>query len=132
MRNQDLNDIYHALSAHDVVALTGKGGIEKSQLAIQYAWQQQAKNNYPGGILWLNGLSQNLGIQIINFAAQYLNINVLQENALIERVSYCWNHWPEGKVLIIIDDVRDYEDIQPYLATLDNRFQVLITTRFNY
>ncbi len=130
-RNEEFKKIAYALSAHDIVALSGIGGIGKSQLALQYAWQQQAKNNYPGGILWLNGLSQNLGIQIINFAVQYLNINVLQEHSLIERVRHCWNHWQEGKVLIIIDDVRDYEDIQPYLATLDNRFQVLITTRFN-
>ncbi len=124
-RNEEFRNITDALSTNDIVALTGKGGVGKSQLALQYAWQQKDKNNYPGGILWLNGLSQNVGIQIINFAAQYLNINVLQEHSLIERVRYCWSHWPEGKVLIIIDDVRDYEDIQPYLATLDNRFQVL-------
>ncbi|NEO49245.1 MAG: tetratricopeptide repeat protein [Moorea sp. SIO4A3] len=46
-----------------------------------------------------------------------------------EKVRYCWGHWPEGTVLIVLDDVVDYQTIHPYLPPAQSRFKVLITSR---
>ncbi|MBE9110599.1 hypothetical protein IQ273_14355 [Nodosilinea sp. LEGE 07298] len=40
-----------------------------------------------------------------------------------------WNIWPPGRVLIVLDDVRSYEQIKPYLPPPGSRFRVLATTR---
>ncbi|NEO17828.1 MULTISPECIES: NB-ARC domain-containing protein [unclassified Moorena] len=51
-----------------------------------------------------------------------------------EQVRYCWRHWPEGTVLIVLDDVasfsNDYKQrIKPYLPPAESRFKVLVTSR---
>ncbi|MGK7924918.1 MAG: tetratricopeptide repeat protein, partial [Spirulina sp.] len=50
--------------------------------------------------------------------------------SLSDRVRFCWHHWPiEGNVLIIFDDVTEYQEIEPFLPPDDSRFKVIITTR---
>ncbi len=78
---------------------------------------------------WLNS---DLALQILSFARTYLNLSLPDGLTLAEQVRYCWQHWTEGKVLIIIDDLRDYGQIEPYLPPFNGKFQVIVTTRFNY
>ncbi|NER97302.1 MAG: hypothetical protein F6J86_26225 [Symploca sp. SIO1B1] len=37
--------------------------------------------------------------------------------------------WREGEVLVVLDDVRDYQDLESYLPPAESRFKLLITTR---
>ena len=48
---------------------------------------------------------------------------------LPEQVRWCWQHWREGNTLLVVDDVKNYRDIKPYLPPQSSQFKVLITTR---
>ncbi len=44
-------------------------------------------------------------------------------------MAYCWQHWRAGRVLVVLDDVQDYEHLRPWLPPPESRFRVLLTTR---
>jgi tetratricopeptide (TPR) repeat protein len=112
------------------------GGIGKTELARQFGWQEWREKAYPGGICWLNVAESDggfIGTSILDFARLYLKLTLPDEGELEEKIRYCWQNWLAGNVLIIFDDVRDYQQIKDYLPPQeDKRFQVLITTRKEY
>ena len=112
------------------------GGIGKTELARQFGWQQWREKAYPGGICWLNVAESDggfIGTSILDFARVHLKLNLPDEGELDVKIRYCWQNWLAGNVLIIFDDVRDYQQIRDYLPPQeDKRFQVLITTRKEY
>ncbi|MEA5512282.1 tetratricopeptide repeat protein, partial [Crocosphaera sp. UHCC 0190] len=112
------------------------GGIGKSELALQYSWQEWPKETYRGGICWLNVVNSDPGLSIVTFASSYLGLTIPDTESLRERVAYCWQHWLKNdtdQTLIIFDDVRDYEQIKHYLPPKEEkRFKVIITTRCQY
>ncbi|VEP14583.1 NB-ARC domain protein [Hyella patelloides LEGE 07179] len=119
-----------------ISAVSGMGGVGKTELAIQYA--NKHNDDYSGGICWLNVRGGNLATEIIQFIQLEMGLEVpqkdLQENALTveEQVAWCWQNWrpPEGLVLVILDDVTEYRDIKKLLPRTNNqRFKLLITTR---
>jgi hypothetical protein len=104
------------------------GGVGKTELAIQYALAH--RETYQGGICWLQAREQDVGTQIVNFTQVHLGLNPPKDiKELRERVRWCWQHWQEGNVLVILDDVNDYAQLKPYLPTPASRFRVLLTTR---
>ncbi len=110
------------------------GGIGKTELALQYALNDRDKKasarTYQAGICWIDVSNKvNVGIQILNFAKNYLNVPVLEEEGLQDRVKICWQNWIEGNTLIIFDDVKELNQIQDYLPPESRRFKVIITTR---
>ena len=86
-------------------------------------------HHYPGGICWLNARSLDVGTQIVNFARTYLKLQLPDGLELPDQVAHCWRNWLPGDVLVVLDDVTKYQDVQPYLPPNDPRFKVLITTR---
>ncbi|MCE2670487.1 MAG: tetratricopeptide repeat protein [Microcystis sp. 49638_E5] len=112
------------------------GGIGKTELARQFGWQQWREKAYPGGICWLNVAESDggfIGTSILDFARVHLKLTLPDEGELDVKIRYCWQNWLAGNVLIIFDDVRDYQQIRDYLPPQeDKRFQVLITTRKEY
>jgi len=112
-----------------ISAISGMGGVGKTELALQYSRYHWEKNHYPGGVCWLEARQGELGTEIVNFARSQLDINPPEGLELKAQVQYCWRHWIEGDVLLVLDDVVAYEDIQAYLPPSSSRFKILITTR---
>jgi Effector-associated domain 4/NB-ARC domain len=134
-RKHELEKLHQLLQEDDQIAITaiaGMGGVGKTELAIQYAIQYM--NDYPGGVCWLQASHHNegeyIGQQIVEFARpQIVNFTLPDDFTLREKVTFCWQHWPQGDVLIVLDDVTDYTKVKPYLPPVSSRFKVLLTTR---
>ncbi|XGV95306.1 MAG: tetratricopeptide repeat protein [Leptolyngbya sp. BL-A-14] len=125
-----LTELHQAL--HDshqpaIVALTGMAGVGKTELALQYA--RQHLRDYPGGLCWVSARTAQVGTQILDFARLYFNLTPPTTIPLLQQVAFCWQHWPTGQVLLLLDDVTDYQQVEPFLPPLEPRFKVLLTTR---
>lgn len=133
-RDQLLDQLHTQLQMDDriaITAITGMGGIGKTELALQYAISKLLRNQYSAGVCWLEARDREIAIQIITFARVHLGITPHEDFEINQQVAYCWQHWPEGEVLIIIDDVTSYREIASYLPPSNPRFKLLITTRLD-
>lgn len=135
-RDDVLTQLDQQLQQNDRVAistLTGMGGIGKSELALQYAWQEWNKKTYLGGIAWLTVADGDPGLSLLSFAQLHLGLTLPTEGELSDRVRFVWQHWfknEQDQALIIFDDVRNYQQIKAYLPPqAEKRFKVIITTR---
>lgn len=130
-RADELELLHQKLQEKNCVAISaiaGMGGVGKTELAIQYALTH--KEDYSGGICWLRARDENIGEQIANFAQNYLGLKIPENiSGLDNQVCWCWQHWPAGDVLIVLDDVNDYKLIKAYIPSANFRFRVLMTTR---
>ncbi|MDY6806172.1 MAG: tetratricopeptide repeat protein [Cyanobacteriota bacterium] len=131
-RGEDLKNLHQKLQETERVAITsitGMGGIGKTELALQYAHGRLHQKTYPGGVCWLDARGAEVGIQILSFARSQLNLNPPEDEDLKTQIRYCWRNWQQGEVLVIFDDVAEYEQISNFLPPAESRFKVLITTR---
>jgi tetratricopeptide (TPR) repeat protein len=129
-RNIELGKIHRKLKDSqkaDLFAVSGMGGVGKTELVLQYA--HRYKNLYKGGICWLQARSKDIGTQVVQFSRSRLNLNPSEDLEILEQVGHCWTYWPEGDVLLVIDDVTNFNAIKNYLPAGKPRFKVLITTR---
>ncbi|WP_367142139.1 tetratricopeptide repeat protein [Moorena sp. SIO1F2] len=134
-RDTQLKELHQELQKTDklaICAIAGMGGVGKTELALQYALSYQ--DNYPGGRCWFPVRGLDLGIQVVSFGRTELGLTIPDDLEFKEQVRYCWRHWPEGTVLIVLDDVasfgNDYKQrIKPYLPPAESRFKVLVTSR---
>ncbi|MFM5947353.1 MAG: NB-ARC domain-containing protein, partial [Dolichospermum sp.] len=131
-RETELITLHEDLQRGDYVAISGMGGLGKTELAIQYA--KKYENDY-GGITWLNGRGNNLAAEVLNFFISHFKLEIPQQQGdklltLQEQVAWCWLQYPhaEKPILIICDDVTELAQLQENVPN-NNRFRVLITTR---
>lgn len=129
-RAEELQNLHQLLQQNQqvaIAAIAGMGGVGKTELALQYATQH--RDTYKGGICWLLPKSGDVGVQIVQFARTQLDLNPPSDFDLLAQVQYCFRHWREGEVLLVVDDVFDYQEVKHYLPSLSSRFKILITTR---
>ncbi|MBW4627975.1 MAG: tetratricopeptide repeat protein [Brasilonema octagenarum HA4186-MV1] len=132
-RSRELERLHQQLQRNNevvIAAVEGMGGVGKTELAIQHSLLHLQLHTYPGGICWLRAREEDIGLQIIEFARTNLGLQPAEDLDLPERVRWCWQHWQhKGNTLVVVDDVKDYSLIKPYLPPQPSQFKVLITTR---
>ncbi|HYW20953.1 MAG TPA: tetratricopeptide repeat protein [Nodularia sp. (in: cyanobacteria)] len=122
--------MHEDLQRGNYVAISGMGGVGKTELATQYAKRYQ--ESY-GGIAWFNDRNSNLAAEILEFFIK-LGLEIPQELggkllSLKEQVAWCWSRYPDSTspILIVFDDVTDLANLRQVLPE-DQRFCVLVTT----
>ncbi|MEH2386054.1 MAG: tetratricopeptide repeat protein [Nostoc sp.] len=129
-RETELQNLHEMLRENNqvvIAAIAGMGGLGKTELALQYAIAH--REIYKGGICWLLAKAGDVGIQVVQFARTQLDLNPPEDLDLLAQVQYCFRLWREGNVLLVLDDVAEYQQVKPYLPSSSSRFKVLITTR---
>ncbi len=123
------------------VYLTGMGGVGKSELALQHAYN--ALEHYQGGIVRLDARQGLVAMasQVVSFVRgtfPAVNLPDDQSKSPIELLALCWSQWPASAtppepVLLILDDQRGdaegYAAERQLLAGLSLRFRRLVTQR---
>jgi len=105
--------------------LAGTGGVGKTQLAIAYAQDAQARGAYQN-ILWFQGS---------NFIADFEQLARSfgldpKELKLEDMTRYIYSQLSKrGTTLLIIDDISDYQLVKSYLPPQSTAFKVLFTSR---
>jgi hypothetical protein len=143
-RDGDLVEVHQLLEQNQRVAVSayvkGMGGVGKSELALQYALRHLL-TDYRGGVCWLQANS-DLAIQLKDFVQVQLDRTFPDDLDTPKKLAdKCWKYLAEHlsaepatkaqpkKMLVILDDVKDYETLKPYLPPMGGDFTVLATTR---
>ena len=139
-RSQELEHLKSLLAPEGSRAyLTGMGGVGKSELAIQHAYE--SFDVYRGGIVRLDarqGLEAMAQQVITFFRGVFPEVALPEDKSPTELLPACWSQWPTianppEPVLLILDDQRG--DKEGYVAEckllegLPPRFRRLITQR---
>ncbi|MEM9544234.1 MAG: NB-ARC domain-containing protein [Cyanobacteria bacterium P01_E01_bin.42] len=112
-----------------VASVEGMGGIGKTELALQYALRYGIEH-YQGGTIWVAVRDRDVGDQILKFARTQLGLTLPEKMELEELVQFCWSRWPgSDEVLVIWDDVGEFQQIEPFLPPKRSRFKMIVTTR---
>lgn len=125
-KEEMLHHLYEMLSARHIVALSGLGGMGKTQLALEYAYRH--RNEYQA-VLWVRAnTSEELVADFVNIA-ELLNLperNAQEQEKSIKAVMKWFVTHKDW--LLIFDNADDLSKVHAYLPPADGG-QILLTTR---
>jgi tetratricopeptide (TPR) repeat protein len=110
-----------------ISAISGMGGIGKSELALQYAYLH-VQSTYPGGVVWLKA-REDIGLQILDWARLYADLVPPEDYKIAEQIKWCWQKWWNAPTLIVFDDVQQYQHIAEFLPPQSSQFRTLLASR---
>jgi len=131
-REEILSQVYNALNSHKAAALTqaqaisGLGGIGKTQIAVEYAYRY--RDSYQD-ILWITAFSRDTLIADFVMLAALLDLQEQQEKDqdIVVRAVKRWLSTHENW-LLILDNVDDIQMVIDFLPT-QGAGNILLTTR---
>jgi tetratricopeptide (TPR) repeat protein len=131
-RETELTTIHEDLRPGNYVAITGMGGLGKTELVTQYATQYQ---DHYDGIIWFNARQRILAAEVFELFTFKFGLEIPQTQGgklltLQQQVAWCWLQYPKTQkpVLIVVDDLTDLTQLREVVPK-EERFRVLITTR---
>lgn len=108
-----------------IYCLTGMGGIGKTTLAIHIAYTM--RDYFPDGVLWAN-VTKSKPLAILDEWATAYGFDLHGYSELSERAAEFRSKLFDKKVLVILDDVQNHDQIRDLLPN-GPQCMVLITTR---
>ncbi|MFN7413345.1 MAG: tetratricopeptide repeat protein, partial [Dolichospermum sp.] len=124
--------IHEDLRRGNYVAITGMGGLGKTELVTQYARQYQ---DHYDGIIWFNARQRILAAEVFELFTLKFGLEIPQTQGeklltLQQQLDWCWSKYPETQkpVLIVVDNLTDLTQLREVVPK-EERFRVLITTR---
>ena len=133
-RERDLIQIHQQLNNQQVGIITqsiaGLGGVGKTQLATEFAYNAN-ENKYYKAILWITAETTNSICNAYKKIADHLQIDIenLNFNAIRKIVhKHLATRYYNVKILIVLDNVHNYQDIKNYLDLLHEQLAPYVTT----
>jgi tetratricopeptide (TPR) repeat protein len=123
-RAQVLNDLHRALQSRAAAALTGIGGVGKTQTAIEYAWRH--RDDYRA-VFWTEAANIRAGYAGIAASLNLPSANETEQDRAVAEA----RHWFEQNSgwLLIVDNADELASVQPLLPNTDGNRHLILTTR---
>ncbi|HEU5382399.1 MAG TPA: NB-ARC domain-containing protein [Ktedonobacteraceae bacterium] len=113
-------------------AITGLGGIGKTQIAVEYAYRSQGQGHFTH-ILWINAANKETIIASFMAIAELLSLysarNEINQYKLVEAVKR-WLEQCNQRWLLIFDNADDLPILDGYFPR-KGKGSILLTTRAN-
>ena len=142
-REDDLARLRHALlgdilrpvvigPSKQIFTLQGMGGIGKSVLAAAFTRSAETRRAFTDGILWLRvGPRADLVVSLAR-AASAFGTHLTEASGLDELATALQKCLQDKRFLVILDDVWEETNLDPFVAALGPRGRLLITTRSSH
>ena len=126
-RSKELEEIEQAFAGNQVVVITGRGGMGKSSLAIEYGKYFKGDNKIAR---YINSDATSKIDQTYQGLAKEFDINITgQSPSMGMKLVYNKLSGLPQEILFIFDNVQQYDDIKNYVINLPANTKAIITTR---
>ncbi len=125
-REKQLQELYRALSKHNVAvnqAVSGEGGVGKSQLAAEFAFRFAGDF---GGLWWLDA-SETAIETAVSALAEAMGIRAAPDTPPDQLRQAICRRLSSGKHLLVLDNLEKPERLREFLVSAPSR--ILATTR---